>query len=108
MGFQILNQFNTASIGNILTENKIDFILEAHCYLKVNQKRVDFTTSQSEFEKIQIDIVSEKEIEPEQVAEFKVVYHRNYLKKWIIKNKIDFDYDRIWQIREKCIEKLCE
>lgn len=103
-----MNQKNTPGIGVVLFENSIDFIPEAHCYLKIDDKRVDVTTSQSSFQKIENDIIEELEIQPEQVATFKVNYHKGFLKKWIIEKKIEQSFNNIWSIREQCIKNLSE
>ena len=108
LGIYRMSEKNTPKIGNALSENSIDFIPEAHCYLKIDNIRTDITTYQSDFDKIENDIIIELEIEAEQVAEFKVEYHRDYLKNWISKNNMERGFDEIWQIREKCIENLTE
>lgn len=66
------------------------------------------TTKESEFKKIEKDIIQEKEIEPEQVASFKVDYHKEFIKDWLNKANLAFDFDQIWRIREKCILNLTE
>jgi len=108
LGIYKMNKTNTPNIGNVLIENSIDFIPEAHCYLKIDKKRIDITTFQSDFKKLEKDIIQELEIQPEQVAEFKVEYHKDFLKKWISENNIKLDFDEIWRIREKCIANLTE
>ena len=106
LGIYKMHRQNTPNIGNVLLENEIEFMPEAHCYLKIENKRTDLTTNNSDFVKIERDILNELEIEPEQVAEFKVEYHKEFLKKWISENRIDREFNEIWKIREKCIENL--
>ena len=109
IGIYRMNQLNTPKIGTELTDNSIEFIPEAHCYLKINGKRIDLTTTKkSDFQKIEKDIIQEKEIEPKQVAEFKVEYHKEFIKNWIKENNSKFNFDQIWLIREKCIANLTE
>jgi len=108
LGIYKMSKNNTPNIGNVLVENSIDFIPEAHCYLKIDGKGTDITTFQSDFEKLEKDIIQELEIQPEQVAEFKVEYHKDYLKKWILDNNIERNFDDMWRIREKCISNLTE
>lgn len=108
IGIYRMTESNTPRIGTELTDNSFEFIPEAHCYLKINGNRMDFTTKKSEFKKIEEDIIQEKEIKPEQVAEFKVEYHKDYLKKWILENNIEGNFDDIWRIREQCISNLTE
>lgn len=108
IGIYRMSESNTPKIGTELTYNSIKFIPEAHCYLKINGNRVDLTTKKSEFKKIEKDIIQEKEIKPEQVAEFKVTYHKKFIESWLKENDSEFEFDQIWQIREKCIENLTE
>ena len=106
LGIYKMTKSNTPNIGNVLIENSIDFMPEAHCYLKIDGKRTDFTTFQSDFKKLEKDIIQELEIQPEQVAEFKVKYHKDFLKNWIHENDVKMDFEKIWQIREECIVNL--
>jgi hypothetical protein len=105
IGIYKMKESNT-KIGTILSENAIDFIPEAHCYLNINGERLDYTTGSSNFEKIKNDLLEEIEIEPYQVGEFKIMYHQNFVKKWLIDTKSNFSFNEIWGIREKCIAYL--
>ncbi len=108
LGIYRMNKKNTPNIGDVFKENPIDFIPEAHCYLKINNVRTDITTIESNFEMIKSDIIQELEIEPEQVEEFKVNYHKNFIKNWLKTTNSNFDFDKIWEIREKCIANLTQ
>ncbi|PCJ67515.1 MAG: hypothetical protein COA58_02840 [Bacteroidetes bacterium] len=108
LGLYRMNNTNTPGIGDTLERNSLNYIPEAHCYLIVEDKRTDVTTSDSEFARIEKDIILEKEIEPEQVDSFKVEYHKTFMRTWIEQQKLDFSFDEIWTIREQCIENLSE
>jgi len=108
IGIFKMNEENTSKIIPMLSENNIDFIPEAHCYLKIDGIPLDVTTSESFYEKIKNDILEEIEIEPYQVVEFKVNYHKDFLKNWIKKTNQTKTFDEIWTIRENCIQKLAE
>ena len=108
IGIYRMTESNTPKIGTELTENSIEFIPEAHCYLKINGNRTDLTSEQSEFKKIEKDIIQEKLIEPNQVAKFKVHYHKKFIENWLKESNSEFEFDQIWQIREKCIRNLTE
>lgn len=101
-----MNHKNTPNIGNELSKNSIEFIPEAHCYLIIDDVRTDITTHQAVFDRIEMDIIEEVEIMPEQVAAFKVDYHKQYLRRWISEYRIEKNLDEIWEIREKCISRL--
>ncbi len=122
IGIYEMNNSNTPKIGNILSENefeyRLDYIPEAHCYLKVNGIEHDFTNNDSDFEKLKNDILEEIEIEAYQVNQFKVSYHQDFLKKWVKEQNIKqntkqnkmsdnvISFDNIWQLREQCISAL--
>lgn len=108
IGIYRMSEKNTPRIGNVLTKNSIDFIPEAHCYLKINGNRIDLTTKNSNFQKIEKDIIQEKEIKPEQVVKFKVDYHKEFIKDWLRETGSNFEFDQLWQIREQCIQNLTE
>ena len=42
----------------------------------------------------------------QQVFQFKVDYHKDFLKNWILKEKCHLSFDQVWSIREKCIENM--
>lgn len=106
LGMYKMNHINTPKIKDTILESSLEYIPEAHCYLKLNNKRFDLTTADSNFKNIASDILEEIEIEPEQVNEFKVEYHRNYIQKWMKETCPEMCFDKIWEIRENCIKKL--
>jgi len=108
VGIYRMTQMNTPKIGTELTKNAIEFIPEAHCYLKINGNRIDLTTKKSEFKKIEKDIIQEKQIEPKQVSEYKVEYHKKFIKTWLEETNVELEFDQVWRIREKCIANLTE
>lgn len=106
LGIYKMNNQNTPNIGDVLTKNGLEFMPEAHCYLSINGIRTDVTTAQSEFKNLENDILQEIAIEASQVADFKVQYHQEFLKNWIVTNQIHKSFDEIWNIREACIANL--
>lgn len=106
LGIYKMNALNTPKIGDELSKYQLEYIPEAHCYLKINGERKDVTTTNSQFETLKKDILMELEIEPHQVAEFKVDYHKKFIIQWIKASKIPFDFESIWSIREQCIANL--
>ena len=105
IGIYKMNEQNT-NIGNIFSDHKILFIPEAHCYLKINGQVVDATSPNSNFENIKNDMLLEIEIQPEQVTEFKIKFHQNFIKNWLEETNSKFTLDQIWKIRENCIQNL--
>jgi hypothetical protein len=106
IGIFKMSEANTPKLGDLLLKNNIEYIPEAHCYLKINQIPVDVTTSDSFYDNIKQDIMEEIEIIPNQVSDFKVEYHKAFLKKWIKETNQNNTFEEIWKIREQCIEKL--
>ncbi len=106
LGMYRMNNLNTPKIGNTILESGLEYIPEAHCYLKLNNQRIDITNSNSDIGNLIGNIIEEIEIEPEQVNIFKVDYHKKYLQNWLSESKINMDFDKIWETREQCIKKL--
>lgn len=101
-----MNQKNTSRIGKTLAEYNIDYLPEAHCYLKINGHAKDLTTIDSNIEAIQDDILFEEEITPKDVIHYKVAKHKSFIKNWIKENNIQYSFDKIWGIREQCIKNI--
>jgi|TARA_B110000037_G_C16847635_1_gene394502 hypothetical protein len=108
IGIYRMTELNTPKIGTVLTDNSIEYVPEAHCYLKINDNRTDLTSGESEFKKIEKDIIQEKIIKPSEVGEFKVNYHKRFIENWLRETNSELKFDRIWEVREKCIENLTE
>ena len=106
LGMYRMTQLNTPKIGTELIKNSIEYIPEAHCYLKINGIRTDLTTKNSEFKHIEKDLIQEIDIQPQQVIDFKVAYHKAFIKNWLKDTNSKFNFEQIWHIREKCIENL--
>lgn len=108
IGIFKMSKENTPKIGTVLENNNLAYIPEAHCYLKINDIAMDFTSKDSLYDKIKNDILEEIKIEPFQVSEFKVRFHKEYMKKWLVEMNSNFTFEQIWEIREKCIQNLSE
>lgn len=99
---------NTANVGKILNEFKLDYLPEAHCYIRFEGEAIDVTTMTSKLSTIEADVLEEQVIQPEQVTEFKVDYHRDFMKKWGEEHQPEFSFEELWAVREKCILALAE
>nr|WP_290844647.1 VOC family protein [Flavobacterium sp.] len=108
LGVYRMSRRNTPGIGNTLENSGLDFIPEAHCYLDLGGFKFDFTAANSDFSKLKADILHEIEIEPDQVSDFKVKFHQNFVRDWIASEKIALDYDQVWKLRENCIARLSD
>ncbi|MFK7786371.1 MAG: hypothetical protein AB8B56_14725 [Crocinitomicaceae bacterium] len=101
-----MNAQNTQKIGSVLEEFELDYLPEAHCYIRFESEAIDVTTPSSDFSSIQSDILEEQTILPEQVADFKVAYHKDYMKIWGAEHHPNKSFDDLWSIRERCITAL--
>ncbi|WP_296381283.1 hypothetical protein [Winogradskyella sp.] len=106
LGIYKMNSSNTPKIGDILVKVNLQYIPEAHCYLFIDGERIDFTSRNSDFNRIKNDVLLEQEIEPHQVAQFKVDFHKAFIKTWIKEQNIPFSFNEIWELREQCITNL--
>lgn len=98
---------NTPKIAQTLQDNGLDFILEAHNYLMVDDEVWDCTNVVSGKKDFFEDEITAIEIEPSQINEYKVNFHKEALQDWLRENPgIKYPLDQLFAIREKCIEDL--
>ncbi len=97
---------NTPGIEQVLKAHSLNYIPEAHCYLKCNNEILDITNVNSNVENYSNSIIETKEIESVDVIENKILWHRQYLETWMKECKIEMTLDELWFIREKCIQAL--
>ena len=107
LGVFKMSKHNTPAVGNTLDKFGLSYIPEAHNYLSVDGEIVDCTKANSSKEDFIDDLISETEIEPDQITGFKVHYHQTFLKNWL-KDQPSFSLslDQLWSIREQCIQDL--
>ncbi len=107
VGLFRMNKINTPEISATLLQNNLEFIPEAHCYLKIEDLILDLTKINSKPTDFLDELIEEIEISPEQITDYKVNYHKNYLVTWLANNKqINLSLNDIWKIREQCIQDL--
>lgn len=97
---------NTQGVGAVLREFKVDYLPEAHCYIRFKGEGIDITTKHSDLAKVKPDILEEQLIEPEQVSEFKVNYHKAYMQKWGEIHHPSLSFEELWTIREQCLSQI--
>lgn len=82
-------------------------IPEAHCYLKVGNKRFDFTSLTDRMPLIETKLLREHRIEPHQVGEWKVNMHKSFLASYLSRHpEMALEADAFWKDREHCIVLL--
>mgnify|MGYP000297361060 CR=1 FL=1 len=103
IGIYQMNEINTKGVGSVLSTYQLNYIPEAHTYLKINGNLLDITRTTENETSFEDSLLAEQEILPHQIAEFKVEWHQNFLKQWISKEQLSYSFDEIWKIREECI-----
>lgn len=104
--FKMNTQYNP-EISETLIKHNLDFIPEAHNYLKIENEILDYTKLNSSASDFEDSLLLEIEILPNQISNYKVEFHKKFLKKWLTENpQINFDLEKLWSVRENCIEKL--
>lgn len=101
-----MKEVNTKGVGEILVNYNLDYIPEAHTYLKFQNKILDFTRIEESQNSLKEVILFEEEILPKQIENYKLDFHKNYIKNWIIAKNIPYSFTKIWRIREACISEL--
>ncbi len=106
IGVYKMNDKNTSGVEPILSKYKLDYLPQAHTYLKINGELSDITRSVESELNFMDDLIFEEEITPNQVLDYKRELHQKYLKEWIKKEEMDYTFEEIWSIREEGIEIL--
>lgn len=108
LGIFAMSGKNTPSVKNVLDRYKLKYIPEAHNYLQYHNHMFDFTGIGVDETKFKVDLLEELEISSDQITDYKVQYHKEFLSRWIETNKIPYTLDKLWEIREECIAALAK
>ena len=106
IGIYKMSEANTPGIGTHLSDNGLSYIPEAHCYIKIDNSKLDLTNEDSTLTNIESEILEETEILPIQVGTYKIKYHQDYIRHWLAKNNLSHTFEEVWKIRELCIKNL--
>jgi hypothetical protein len=111
LGMYEMTEHNTPGVGPVLQRHNLTGLLEAHCYLRTGDRRIDVTRACSEGSDGPIaHFIHEEEIQADQIGEYKTGMHRKFLEKWIADNDGfgGLSLTKIWAIREECIAQLSQ
>ncbi len=108
LGMFRMHRGTIPKLGSMLDTSPLDYIPEAHCYLKVHGLRKDYTSPQADIATIAAELLEEITIQPDQVITYKVAYHKAFIQQWIKESKIPMDFEAVWALREGCITRLSE
>lgn len=104
VGLYAMSEQNTPGVGAVLNRAGFASIPEAHCYLRFESQRYDFTGvstgSSSPFDVL----LSEHVICPEHLTEQKKSLHQEAIQNWASQN--DQSFEDAWALREACIQAL--
>jgi|ERR1700741_1597679 len=107
IGLFKMNGNNTPEAAAALARHGLSYIPEAHNYLKYNDAILDYTKPTFDPAGFVNDIIKEIEIMPDQIADFKVTFHKDYLNGWLGSNPgIKLTLSELWSVREECIRDL--
>lgn len=107
LGIFKMNSTNTPKISAVLAKYKIEEVPEAHNYLKYKNEITDCNRKNSSPEDFIHDLLVEAEINPSEITDFKIQYHRNFLSHYLQKKpQIPYSIEEFWNIREECILAL--
>lgn len=108
IGIYRMSELNTKGVGTVLKHYQLAYLPEAHTYLKIGEDIFDFTSPSSKYLKFKTSLEHEEPILPHQIGNYKIELHKNYLRDWILRDKIPFSFQEIWAIREACIARLSQ
>lgn len=101
-----MNKVNTPAVAGTLDKHQIQYIPEAHNYLKYEGRILDFTKPDFLPPDFCDFLIEEIKIMPDQIAEYKVEYHKKFLTDWLQREELKLSLDELWSIREQCIADL--
>lgn len=104
VGIYAMNEINTPGVGEVLTRAHLEYVPEAHCYLKHNDLRYDFTGLGSGAISPFASLYEEHIVDPHQLIKKKIALHREFVDRWANERKLSPEL--VWRIRENCIAAL--
>jgi hypothetical protein len=112
LGIYEMTETNTPGVGSVLQRHGLGSLIEAHCYLRMSNTRIDVTRPHCQHLRITPieHFLHEEEIAPEQITDYKIAVHKEFLKNWLAYNGLRncFSLEAIWSIREECIASLSQ
>src|SRR5690606_1569713 len=107
LGIFMMDRQNTPKITTVLNKYKLNEMPEAHNYLRWKDLVLDYTSRKSSADDFISHLENEIEIQPDQITDFKIKYHQNFLRQYLDKNPaVPYPLEEFWRIREECIAAL--
>ena len=111
VGIFEMNKKNTPGVAEVLQRHGLEFLPEAHCFLRWEGKTLDLTCcEESKADELPKTFLYEEEIKPSQVGDYKAHVHKRFLTNWLqqLEHPVSMTLDQLWRIREECISALTE
>lgn len=106
-GIFAMSGANTPAVAATLARHGLEYLPEAHNYLKHGGKVLDFTKAEP-FDFIPY-LMEEKDTDAADISEAKIKYHKNYLTGWLARNTgVPHSLIELWEIRERCISDIAD
>lgn len=107
LGLFRMSGTNTPKVGGTLAQANLPYMPEAHNYLRYQGQIIDLTNARSAAADFDTELIKELIIQPNQITDFKVAFHKAYLAEWLQTNpQLPYNLDELWIIREQCIKDL--
>jgi hypothetical protein len=102
-----MNARNTPKVSGVLEQYQLEYIPEAHNYLKYKGTIIDLTGPGFDPDHYGEDILSETELQVSQITDYKVQFHQDFLRGWLpLQTHLSLDEPTLWTAREQCIVAL--
>lgn len=108
LGLYEMNERNTPGVGAVLGQHGLESIAEAHCYLQYDGDRIDVTRSSVNPTEPIAFFLHEEPISPDQIGDYKVVWHKQFMREQARAEAPAMSWEQDWRIREDCIAALSE
>ena len=111
LGIYDMHERNTPGVGAVLARYHLASLPEAHGYLTYEGQRIDITRSGAEPAEPITQFLYEEAIVPEQIGDFKVTLHRQFMQTWVNNNAEiggGRSFEDVWRSREECIAALAQ
>ncbi len=107
LGVYKMDGDNTPWVGPVLSEAGLEYLPEAHCYLKWEEQRYDFTMGASDPVYFEGVLLHEQELDPDGAPAAKKNIHKEFLKTWLGEQPaVTLSFDGLWAAREACMDAL--
>lgn len=107
LGMYRMNERNTPQVKEVLREHHLDYLPEAHTYLKIHGAIFDFTKPDFGIQYFLEDLVFELEITAKDIGDYKNNLHKEYLSNWLLNaGTKGLSLEDLWNIRELCIQQI--